>query len=725
MKIIGKKKKIILWVCNILLILVMITATLIYAEYITKSQEETKRADFIRTIESMKSVSQNYLNGERGYVKDWASYISENNMTLEEALDFLRNINTNKDRFVHIVDMDSYEAYSSYYEKGKEKIDTYVEYKDPEIEAEVPFGMIMERMFAGSDDQFEVLGKYRLQETQAMAVGIGTRVTLRTEHGDKDYLMLRIIPVDALKKSWVFPTEYSSAEIGIITSNGDYVVQSASMKSQNYIEYIRGYNFQNDYNEGEKLRKTLKENESGVLEYKNYKGTDCVWYYSSFGQNSSLDILGVTSKENLKASIDAWYIIFIVCGTLLILMAIDGAYLISMNHRLREAARLSEQASRAKTQFLSAMSHDIRTPLNAVLGLMTIAQNKAEDPQYVVECMKKGLQSGKQLLTLINDVLDISKIESGNITLNPEPVSLVELMQDLIEMQEQNLAEKGIALQSDFEVLPYKYVYADKMRLNQIYVNLLTNAIKYTESGGKIILRLYEETITGNADNTRLIFYVEDNGIGMTEEFQRNMYRKFSREVKTQVNNTQGTGLGLSIVKQMVDLMGGTITCKSSSGEGTAFTVCVDLPIAEGIRVADQGREESQGVENMHLLVAEDNDLNWEIFYELVSDKEITCDHAENGKECVDMLKMAPPGTYAAVLMDVHMPVMDGYEATKQIRSLEDENLNKIPIIAMTADAFAEDVQACMACGMNGHIAKPINMKILFSYLEKIKNGQL
>lgn len=725
MKIIGKKKKIILWVCNILLILVMITATLIYAEYITKSQEETKRADFIRTIESMKSVSQNYLNGERGYVKDWASYISENNMTLEEALDFLRNINTNKDRFVHIVDMDSYEAYSSYYEKGKEKIDTYVEYKDPEIEAEVPFGMIMERMFAGSDDQFEVLGKYRLQETQAMAVGIGTRVTLRTEHGDKDYLMLRIIPVDALKKSWVFPTEYSSAEIGIITSNGDYVVQSASMKSQNYIEYIRGYNFQNDYNEGEKLRKTLKENENGVLEYKNYKGTDCVWYYSSFGQNSSLDILGVTSKENLKASIDAWYIIFIVCGTLLILMAIDGAYLISMNHRLREAARLSEQASRAKTQFLSAMSHDIRTPLNAVLGLMTIAQNKAEDPQYVVECMKKGLQSGKQLLTLINDVLDISKIESGNITLNPEPVSLVELMQDLIEMQEQNLAEKGIALQSDFEVLPYKYVYADKMRLNQIYVNLLTNAIKYTESGGKIILRLYEETITGNADNTRLIFYVEDNGIGMTEEFQRNMYRKFSREVKTQVNNTQGTGLGLSIVKQMVDLMGGTITCKSSSGEGTAFTVCVDLPIAEGIRVADQGREESQGVENMHLLVAEDNDLNWEIFYELVSDKEITCDHAENGKECVDMLKMAPPGTYAAVLMDVHMPVMDGYEATKQIRSLEDENLNKIPIIAMTADAFAEDVQACMACGMNGHIAKPINMKILFSYLEKIKNGQL
>ena len=721
----DRKKKIILFICNMFLILVMVSAAWVYSAYISKSQTEIKKTDFIRTIESMKSVSQNYLDGEKGYVKDWAAYISENGMTLEEALDFLRSINTNQERLVHIVDMDSYEAYSSYYPKGEEKIDTYVRYKEGEIEADLPFGVIMESMFRDSGEQFRLLGKYRLQETQSMAVGIGTRVTLRTENGNKDYLMLRIIPVEALKKSWVFPTEYSSAEIGIITRTGDYVVQSASMRSQNYIEYIRGYNFQDDYNKGEELRETLKENDSGVLEYKNFKGTDCVWYYSSFGEDSALDILGVLDKEELKASVDAWYIILIVCGTLFVLMVTDGVYLLSMNHRLREAARLSEQASRAKTQFLSAMSHDIRTPLNAVLGMMMIARNKADDPGCVTECMDKGLQSGKHLLTLINDVLDISKIESGTTVLNPEQVSLTEVVQDLVEMQKPALAEKNITLQSDFESLPCRYVYADKMRLNQIYVNLLTNAVKYTETGGRIILRLYEESINDRSDRIRLVFYVEDNGIGMTEEFQKDMYHNFAREINTQVNSTQGSGLGLAIVKQMVDLMKGTITCKSAPGRGTTFTVSIDLPVVEGVQETDSGREELNNIEDMHLLVAEDNELNWEIFHELVAERGIVCDHAENGKECVEMLEKAPPGTYAAILMDVHMPVMNGYEATRAIRALQDEALSQIPIVAMTADAFMEDIQACKDSGMNGHIAKPVDMKILFSYLGKIKSGQL
>lgn len=719
----NKKKRAVLLLCNIFLILAMIISVWIYSGYISRSQSEIKRTDFIRTIESMKRVSQNYLNEEKGYVKDWAAYISEHDMTMEEALDFLRSVNTNEERFDHIIDMDSYEAYSAYYPKGEEQIDTYVQYKDKDTD--VPFGTIMEHMFTGTGDRFEILGKYRLQETKSMAVGIGNKVTLRTENGDKDYLMLRVIPVDALKKIWVFPTEYSSAEIGIITINGDYVIQSASMRSQNFIEYIRGYNFQDDYNEGEELRKKLKQKTSGTLEYKNFKGTDCVWYYSPFGENSTLDILGVISRDELKASIDSWYIVLLVCGIWIVLMILDGAYLLSMNYSLRESARLAREASRAKTQFLSAMSHDIRTPLNAVLGMMTIAKNKADDPEHVAECMDKGLQSGRHLLTLINDVLDISKIESGNVSLNPERVSLTEIMQDLTEMQEQNLEEKNIRLQSDFAVLSHKYVYADKMRLNQIYVNLLTNAVKYTEAGGKIILRLYEEEIPDKPDSIRLVFCVKDNGIGMTEDFQKNMYRSFAREINTQVNSIQGTGLGLSIVKQMVDAMGGTIICESEPGKGTAFTVTLDLPVAEEAQEAADTTEQTVDIENMHLLVAEDNDLNWEIFCELVAERGITCDRAENGKECVEMLQKASAGTYSAILMDVNMPVMNGYEATRMIRSLENRKLNKIPIIAMTADAFAEDVQACKESGMNGHIAKPVNMKILFSYLEKVKKGQL
>lgn len=725
MKTTDKKKKITLFVCNIVLILATIFFAWGYSRHISRSQEENKRSEFIRTIESMKSVSQNYLNGELGYVKDWSVYISQKDMTLEESLDFLRKINTNKERFIHIVDMDSYEAYSSYYPKGKEKIDTYVKYKTKESKEELPFGEIMESMFQGKDKQFRVLGKYRLKETQAMAVGIGTRVTLHTKYGKKAYLMLRIIPVDVLKESWIFPTEYANAEVGVITHTGDYVVQSASMRSQNFIEYIRGYNFQKDYNKGEQLKKTLKQNDHGTLEYKNFKGTDCIWYYSSFGKNSALDILGVLDKKIIKASVDTWYIVFMVCGILVLLMVIDGAYLISINSRLRETVRLSEQASKAKTQFLSAMSHDIRTPLNVVLGMMTLVRNKADDAAYVAECMEKGLQSGKHLLTLINDVLDISKIESGNVSLHAEQVSLVEFIQDLLEMQKQNVEEKSLVLKTILKPLPYPYVLADKMRLNQIYVNLLTNAIKYSRSQGEICLHLYEESIPDDTGNIRVVFCLKDHGIGMSKAFQENMYHNFTREISTQVNNIQGTGLGLSIVKSMVDMMGGTIECDSAPGMGTAFKVCIDLPIVQNVQKSVPDKKRSNSVEGLHLLVAEDNELNWEIFRRLVMAWGVQCDHARNGKECVQMLKDAPAGTYSAIMMDINMPVMSGNEAAKEIRSLLNPALCRIPIIAMTADAFAEDVKASMDCGMNGHIAKPLETDLLYLCLEKIKNKTL
>lgn len=556
------------------------------------------------------------------------------------------------------------------------------------------------------------------------AVGVGTKVTIRTDAGAKDYLLLRIIPTDALKKSWVFPVEYPSAEVGIITNAGDYVIQSNSMKSQNFLEYIRGYNFQDDYNAVESLRQQLKDTDSGILEYKNFRGADCIWYYSSFGEGSALDILGIVDASDLKSPVEAWYIVAIVCGALMILVVIDGSYLLTMNRRLRETARISAQASKAKTQFLSAMSHDIRTPLNAVIGMMTIAQKKADDPEAVAECMDKGMHAGRQLLTLINDVLDISRIESGRFTLNPERISLTEVLHDLTEMLAPSIVQKDITLECDADQLPHNYVSVDRTRLNQIYVNLLTNAVKYTEPGGRIRLRLYEEEIPGKTDETKLVFYVEDNGIGMTEEFQKQMYKTFSRETKTQVNSTQGSGLGLSIVKQMVDLMDGTITCNSVSGRGTAFTVCIDLPILEDTQECEAHQATDRQLTDMHLLIAEDNELNWEIASELLADQGIVCDHAENGQECVEMLTKAPVGTYTAVLMDVHMPVMNGYEATKAIRALSEERLSRIPIIAMTADAFAEDVQACLDCGMNGHVAKPIEMNKLLGYLTEIKAGQ-
>ncbi len=715
------KQKVVLLACNIILIIFVFVFSGMYAGYIHKEQEKTKVSDFINTVESMKQVSQNYLDSERGYVKNWAAYISQNNMNLEEALHFLRTINTNEERFVHIVDMDTYEAYSTYYAEGEEQIDTYLRYKDAKLESEKIFSDTMNKIFDGKDDEFNVLGKYPVKENLAAAVAVGIRVTLQIDGAEKDYLLLRIIPTDILKKSWVFPTEYSSAEIGIITKDGDYVMQSSSMKSISFTEYIRGYNFQDDYNAAERLKQQLQTTSNGVLRYNNFRNQECLWYYSSFGQDSTLDILGVVSIEELRPSTKVWYVVIMICVTFVALAVLDGLYLLKINRKLRAAVKLAQQASQAKTNFLSAMSHDMRTPLNAILGMLTIARKNTNNSTYVTECIDKALRSGKQLLTLINDVLDISKIESGKVTLNAEEVDIDNVIQDIMEMIEPDIRAKDIRLECDFDKLPNKYIYADRMRLSQIYVNILSNAVKYTDRGGSIFVTLSQEAAADDAGRTRLIFKVADTGIGMTEEFQKEMYTSFSREINTQVNGIQGTGLGLSIVKQMVDLMGGTIECESTQNVGTTFTVSLTFPVVSRQKSVEHDMDDNVSVENMHMLVVEDNDLNWEIIEVLLKEQGVICDRAENGKIAIDKLCEAPAGTYAGIFMDVQMPVMNGFEATRQIRSLKDERLSRIPIVAMTADAFAEDVQACMECGMNGHMAKPVDTEKIAQYLRKIQ----
>lgn len=498
-------------------------------------------------------------------------------------------------------------------------------------------------------------------------------------------------------------------------------MQSSSMKSISFPEYIRGYNFQDDYNAAERLKQQLQNTTSGILRYNNFRNQECLWYYSSFGQDSTLDIMGMVSVEEMRTSTKVWYVVIMICVTFVALAVLDGLYLLKINRKLRAAVKLAQQASQAKTNFLSAMSHDMRTPLNAILGMLTIARKNTNNSAYVTECIDKALRSGKQLLTLINDVLDISKIESGKVTLNAEEVDIDNVIQDIMEIIEPDIRAKDIKLECDFDKLPHKYIYADRMRLSQIYVNILSNAVKYTDRGGSIFVTLSQEAAADDADSTKLIFKAADTGIGMTEEFQKEMYTSFSREINTQVNGIQGTGLGLSIVKQMVDLMGGTIECESTQNVGTTFTVSLTFPVVSRQKSVERDMDDNVSVENMHMLVVEDNDLNWEIIEVLLKEQGVICDRAENGKIAIDKLCEAPAGTYAGIFMDVQMPVMNGFEATRQIRSLKDERLSRIPIVAMTADAFAEDVQACMECGMNGHMAKPVDTEKLAQYLRKIQ----
>ncbi len=522
--------------------------------------------------------------------------------------------------------------------------------------------------------------------------------------------------------------------------------------------------------------------------------------------------------------------------------------------QLEEAMIRIEEANDAKTQFLSSMSHDIRTPMNAIIGMITLASRHLEDSEYTKNCLNKMSLASNHLLTLINDVLDISKVESGRMSLNPIVFSLADTVSNLVNIVRQQIMEKCQQFDVRVHNIKKEHLFADELRLNQIFINILSNAVKYTHEGGRISMDLREEFIAGVSDKVRVVYTVEDNGIGMSKEFQETMYESFTRAIPESYGEIRGTGLGLTISKTMVDLMNGTIDCESELGKGTKFTVTLELPIAEKImddlilppmeilladddeiflesasntliqmgispycvnngfdavkkaverhiqgndfpviiidwqmpvmngietirqirakvgdsvsiivvsayewhdieaiakeagadgfiskpffpsnvyknltRVlgiskknpnAENNDSQRSAIAGMNILIAEDNDVNWEIIKEILNMYHITTVRAENGQICLDILNNSPASTFDLVLMDIKMPVLDGYETTIAIRNSEKEHIRNISVLAMTADAFSEDIQKCRDVGMNGHIAKPINITNLVATLE-------
>ena len=512
-----------------------------------------------------------------------------------------------------------------------------------------------------------------------------------------------------------------------------------------------------------------------------------------------------------------------------------------------QARKEAEHANRAKSEFLSNMSHDIRTPMNAIVGMTAIATANLDNIDQVQHCLKKITLSSKHLLGLINDVLDISKIESGKMTLNVEPVSLREVMDSIINIIQPQIKAKNQQFTAAAYEMIAEDVCCDSVRLNQVLINLLGNAVKFTPENGTVQAVLYQEALPENESLVRTHFIVKDTGIGMSEEYQKKIFDSFSREDTARVQKTEGSGLGMSITKCIVDAMGGTISVRSEQGRGSEFHVVLDLAKAEGkaaeqmlpdlktlvvdgderlcknavrslrsmgvrsdwcqsaqnamerisqgdyqmilldlhlpdmhgmeaareirmrygddlaiLILADDQSEIEENAEEVkisgfvskplfqsalsdalrafaapfgeesvkteeeadtllsgkRILLAEDNELNWEVASELLSVLEMELDWAENGQICVEKFEKSPVGYYDAIMMDVRMPVMDGYEATRLIRGLKRADAD-IPILAMTADAFSEDIQRCLSCGMNAHIAKPIAVSELARLLKK------
>ena len=391
-----------------------------------------------------------------------------------------------------------------------------------------------------------------------------------------------------------------------------------------------------------------------------------------------------------------------------------------LNAKLQIAAENAESANRAKSTFLFNMSHDIRTPMNAIIGYADLASRHSDDPAKLKKYMENIQVCGQNLLMLLNNVLDLARIENDKTEMEYSVSDIEKDFRNCIAMFRNQADSKGQTLTVTTQ-LQYPYIYADVPHLTEVCTNLVSNAVKYTGNGGTICCDVTQKP--GEKEGwCDTVITVADNGIGMSQEFQKHIFEPFERERTSTVSKVEGSGIGMGIVKKLVGLMGGTVEVESKIGVGSTFTVTIPCRIAseeeaQAKRAADPADKES--LRGTRILLTEDNDLNAEIATELLQEEGCTVDRAKDGVECVDMLEKAANGTYQLILMDVQMPVMNGYDATKKIRRMDDPQKANIPIVAMTANAFSEDKQVALDAGVNDHIAKPINMSVLVPTLRK------
>ncbi len=691
----------------------------------------------------------------------------------------------------------------------------------------------------------------------------GIRAELPMADGRKSIALVAGIPDEYIVRVLALEENDSLVYSHVIRRDGSFVIKSIATEKNSYFEQVRAIV---DEEAGKSAETYVEELQSAMGERKRYstvlhmEGSRSHLYCTSLPNSEwyLVTVMPYGAMDETVSHFSAIQVTSIFIGSGIILFGLLVVFILYLNLSRRQMEELEKareeavHATRAKSEFLSNMSHDIRTPMNAIVGMTAIAVANIDDKKQIQNCLKKITLSSKHLLGLINDVLDMSKIESGKLTLHIEQISLREVMDSIVNIVQPQIKEKKQHFSVHIRNVEAEDVYCDSVRLNQVLLNFLSNAIKFTPEGGYIEISLYEEPSPIGDTYVRVHIKVKDNGIGMSDEFKKTIFEAFTREDSKRVQKTEGTGLGMAITKYILDAMEGTVEVNSKQGEGTEFHVILDLekvlvqeeemilpdwhmlvvdddeqlcesvihalkdiginaewtldgeaavelvkerhkqqndfqiilldwklPGMDGIETARSIRTQMGGdipillisaydwneieheareagitgfiskplfkstlfyglrqfaetdneietqlsekeidLTGRKILLAEDNDLNWEIAEALLTERGLELEWAENGQICVDKFKRSPVGFYDAVLMDIRMPVMTGHEAAREIRALDREDAD-IPIIAMTADAFEEDIKRCMESGMNAHVAKPIDIREVERQLDK------
>ncbi len=700
------------------------------------------------------------------------------------------------------------------------------------------------------------------KEMELVLLGVPCQYDMKD--GNKSIAMVGGVDLDYIYETLQLNDGGKETYSYIIRRNGDFVLKSNNAPEDNFYDHIyavvKNINGNSAESYAEKIKEVILSRTLFADIVTTYNGTKCVyvtplayseWYLVTVMSFDELDsIVQKLDSQRLNAFLLATLSMFVV-----FIFVFVTYYKMTKTQlaETEEARNEAINANKAKSEFLSNMSHDIRTPMNAIIGMTTIATNNIDDKNQLMNCLRKISLSSRHLLGLINDVLDMSKIESGKMTLNPETLSLREAVESIISIILPQTKAKNQRFESYISDIMVEKVYCDGIRLNQVLINLLGNAVKFTPENGSVQVSVYQEELPNDTARVRTHFLVSDTGIGMSKEYQQQIFESFSREDNTRVQKTEGSGLGMAITKYIVDAMDGVISVHSEQGKGSTFHVVLDLqkgaerepdmdlPSWNMLIVDDDERScisavrslqslgicsewcpsakcaleliaerhhqndgydivllnwklpDMNGIEAAHairstfgedspalllsacdwseiqeeakeagisgfvskplfksalfdtlkmlagapgkraantegrtlselsgkrILLAEDNELNWEVARELLSVLKLELDWVENGEKCVAKFTESPVGYYDAILMDVRMPVMDGYEATMAIRALERKDAD-IPIIAMTADAFSEDIQKCLECGMNDHLAKPIDIQVVAHKITK------